>query len=122
MAVTNRYKVGVSQSEADTIQGPTCGLADATTSGTEETMDCSAFAGMYVKVYCEEDDHYFAFSLPTVTGAVLVTIAATTPTDYVVDRVDKGGPGCFVVVPKEKTLLHYKSVNGSAGVLRVLRA
>lgn len=107
----------VTESEARTVKGATVGFCDATTSTTTEYVDLSEWAGRYVKIYCETSDHYFCFG--AATGFTMDVDAAAVGTLYVPDRVDAGGAGTHVVIPRNKPWLGYRTVSG-AGVIRVL--
>lgn len=108
----------VSQAAADSVQGSQGGFCDATTSTSEEGLDLSAFAGRYVKIYCETVDHYYTFAPSGVTG-VLDETAKSTYTDYVVDRLEFGARGTHEIVPREKPVLRFKAVSGT-GKIRII--
>ncbi len=109
----------VSGARAHSVQGATEGFCDATTSNTPEYVNLTAYKQGYVKIYCENDDHYIAFG--TATGFVMQTGAQAVGTAGVVDRVPAGAQGYHVVVPKEATWLGYRTVAASAtGTIRVI--
>ncbi len=75
-------KPTVSDSAALTVGIPSVGIADVTTSTTDEYLDLSAFVGKYVTITCEDQKHYIAAC--EATGTPTITLAAaTTPTKYV---------------------------------------
>lgn len=118
MSGVARYPT-VPDGAARSVAGPTEGFADVTTSTTAESFDLSAWAGRYVKIYCETQAHYFAFVATAATA--LNESAATSATAAVVDRLEAGGDGVQVVVPGSHPFLKYKAITGT-GTIRVIRS
>lgn len=109
----------VADAHARSVTGPTVGFCDATTTTTDESVDLSAWAGRYVEIYCEGDDHYVCFSASSAetieTGAQAVGTAAVPIRIYV------GQAGVHRLVPRKATFLIYRAVAGT-GVIRVVPA
>lgn len=116
MATPNRNNVA--DAHARSVMGGQVGWADVTTSTSEETVDLSAWAGLYVLIECEIDDHYFAFMADAATA--LDTDAAAVGTVGVPEIVHTGSEGKHRVVPEDRPILRYRTLVSAAASLRVI--
>jgi len=98
-------------------QMPTLGLADVSTSTTQESLDLSQLAGRYVEIFVDVDT-YVAGDTDG-TGSITL-LAATTPTNLVPAIAYAGVPNAYVV-PEDKPFLLYQTLAGS-GFIRVVAA
>lgn len=115
--MTAPNKANVSISAAASVVGPTVGFCDATTSTTDEDVDLTEWAGRYVDIYCETEDHYVYFA--DATGGAAVLTAQSVGTVAIPARINKAGEGKGFVVPKEAPFLTYRAVTGT-GIIRVI--
>jgi hypothetical protein len=109
----------VSDAAAYSVAGAATGYQDiGGVSTTEKSLDLTDLAGRYVKVYCETVDVYVTFT--DVASNIILTTTSTVHADRVPDRIDQGGQGAHMVVPRHAVILKYKAVSGSGGNLRVI--
>lgn len=105
----------VSEAEARTLEAPSLGYCDATTTTATEYVDLSIWAGGYVTISCETVGHYISFG--AATGFTMDVDAATLGSNYVAMPVSTGEK-FHCVVDKEQPFLGYRTISDT-GILRV---
>lgn len=106
----------VSAAEANTIEAPTVGFADVSTSTSVEYVDLSDYAGGYVTISCETDTHYIAFG-PSNSFTMDVD-AAAVGTNYVAFPVTTSEKfSC--VVHADNPFMAYRTLTSGAAIIRV---
>ena len=110
----------VSYGAANSIAAPTEGWADATTTTTPENIDLTAWAGSYITIECETDDHYVLFDTDGST-TIQAGAQATVGSGDVPRTIYSGAPNPPMVVPPGKPFLVYRAV-AATGTLRVTRS
>ena len=102
----------VAAAAAQSVQGPTVGFADVTTTTSVESVDLSAWADRYVTIACEDEDHYICF------GTTISLSAGAVGTAGIPRRITKDNEGRDFVVPRNAATLYYRAVSGT-GKIRV---
>jgi hypothetical protein len=119
MAIKTNFPT-VPDGAARSVAGPTQGWCDAGTSASEEYINLSAWAGHYITIEAETEDHYVAFTTAA-AGTIVDGVAATVGTALVPRTIYADTPNPPMVVPPGATFLAYRTI-ANAGVLRITRS
>ena len=102
--------------DSASIPGATVGAAVAL--GAEDTIDLTAYANRWVKLYSLDDGALFSFQALGDTTP-LETGAAVVGTPAIPDAFDAGADGVHRIVPKNAPQLRHLA-QGGGGILRII--
>ena len=115
----------VGDGAARSVAAPGPGFADVTTTQTDEDVDLSAYAGMYVRVQVYGDDHYVSFQEATggsnSTAANALDSSGLFQDDDIPEIIEANHYRDYVV-PRKRPFLTYRSISTTGGEIRVWRS
>lgn len=115
----------VGDGAARSVAAPGPGFADVTTTTTDEVVDLTQYAGVYVRIQVTGDDHYVSFQ--EATGGTNSTAANALDAsgffqDDDIPEIIPANEYRDYVVPRKRPFLTYRSVSTTGGAIRIWRS
>ena len=105
----------VASAEAWSVNGPTVGFADVTTSTSDENVDLSTWKGRYVEITTTTAAHYILFDSD---GTTTIETGAGAVGDTDIPGIIAADSSKHMIVPVSNPFLIYRTVSGT-GEIRV---